>query len=148
MKKTFLYAFLLVSVGQMVSTLTGLHLLGMICKPGILISLGLYYWASQREQQEPIVLSVMVAIAFSCAGDVLLMFQSVNPNYFMFGLGAFLIAHVFYIFAYKQHQGEGSGDELQGLRKIRFALPILLSGSGLVTILYNHLGDLKIPVVV
>ncbi|HEU5291175.1 MAG TPA: lysoplasmalogenase, partial [Cyclobacteriaceae bacterium] len=75
-----------------------------------------------------------------------LMLQQSNPNYFMFGLGAFLFAHVFYIFAYQQHCGDESGHELQGLQKIRFALPIVLAGTGLVTILYNRLGDLKIPV--
>lgn len=91
-------------------------------------------------------LSVVMAIIFSCLGDVLLMLQESNPNYFMFGLGAFLFAHIFYIFSYKQHQGEESGNELQGLQKIRFALPIVLAGTGLVTILYNRLGDLKIPV--
>lgn len=93
-------------------------------------------------------ITVLMAIVFSCLGDTLLMLQKHNPNYFMFGLGAFLVAHIFYILAYRQHQGEGSADELQGLQRIRFALPVVLSGTGLVVILYNHLGDLKIPVLV
>jgi uncharacterized membrane protein YhhN len=146
MKRIFLYLFALASVGEIISTLSDLHWLGTICKPALMITLGLYYWSSQRERQEPIVFSVVMAIIFSCLGDVLLMLQGSNPNYFMVGLGAFLFAHIFYIFAYKQHQREESGNELQGLQKIRFALPIVLAGTGLVTILYNRLGDLKIPV--
>lgn len=138
--------FVIVSAGEIISTLIDIPTVHLICKPAIMITLGLYYWASLKEVQESISRSLMVAIFFSCAGDVLLMMQESNPNYFMFGLGAFLVAHIFYIFTYKQHQYEESADELKGLQKIRFALPIILSGTGLVTILYNRLGDLKIPV--
>ncbi len=146
MKKAFLYLFVLVSAGEILSTLMDIPLVHLICKPAIMITLGLYYWASQKSLQQPLVLSLVVAILFSCGGDVLLMLQESNPNYFMFGLASFLVAHVFYIFTYKQHQYEESGDELRGLQKIRFALPILLAGTGLVTILYSRLGDLKMPV--
>lgn len=148
MKKIFFYLFVIVSAGEILSTLIDIPTVHLICKPAIMITLGLYYWASQKSMQQPIALSLMVAISFSCAGDVLLMMQESNPNYFMFGLGSFLVAHIFYIFTYKQHQYEDSADELKGLQKIRFALPIILSGTGLVTILYSRLGDLKIPVLV
>lgn len=148
MKKIFLYLFVIAGVGEIISTLTDISLLETICKPAIMITLGLYYWSSQQSQHEPVSRPLMTAIIFSCAGDVLLMFQQANANFFMFGLAAFLVAHVFYIFSYKQHQGEESADELQGLQKIRFALPIILSGTGLVAILYRRLGDLKVPVLV
>ena len=146
MKKIFLYLFVVASVGEIASIVFDQQWLGMICKPALMITLGLYYWASQKERQEPVMLSVVMAIVFSFAGDVFLMLQQSNPNYFMFGLGAFLFAHIFYIFSYQQHRGDESGNELQGLQRIRFALPIVLAGTGLVTILYNRLGDLKIPV--
>lgn len=146
MKRMFLYLFILVSAGEILSILIDAPLVHLICKPVIMITLGLYYWTSQKSAQQPIALSLMVAICFSCVGDVLLMLQDSNANYFMFGLAAFLVAHIFYIFTYKQHQYEDSADELKGLQKIRFALPIILAGTGLVTILYSRLGDLKIPV--
>jgi uncharacterized membrane protein YhhN len=146
MKKIFLFLFILASVGQIISTLIEYPLLGMICKPALMITLGFYYWSSQKQKQEPVTLSVAMAIIFSCLGDVLLMLQKSNQNYFMFGLGAFLFAHLFYIFSYKQYRREESGNELQGLQRIRFALPIVLAGTGLVTILYSRLGDLRIPV--
>jgi uncharacterized membrane protein YhhN len=147
MKKIFIYLFLLVSIGEVSSEVFTLpDLVHLICKPAIMITLGLYYWSTQKSSQQPLNNSLLVAIIFSCAGDMLLMFQESNSNFFMFGLGAFLIAHIFYIFTYKQHCYEETGEELQGLQKIRFALPIVLAGTGLVTILYNRLGDLKIPV--
>jgi uncharacterized membrane protein YhhN len=148
MKRIFLYLFVAVSAGDIVSILAEIQWLETICKPAIMITLGLYYWASQKEKQEFVAVNVLVAIVFSCLGDTLLMLQRLNPTYFMVGLGAFLLAHIFYIFAYRQHQGENSADELQGLQKIRFGLPIILSGTGLVAILYSRLGDLKIPVLI
>lgn len=146
MKKVFLYLFLIVSAGEIISTLVDSPMVHIICKPAIMVLLALYYCTVQRSRQQTIVPVLVLAIVFSCAGDVLLMFQLSNPNYFMFGLAAFLVAHVLYIFAYQQHQNESSGGELQGVQRIRFALPILLSGTGLIVILYPHLGDLKIPV--
>jgi uncharacterized membrane protein YhhN len=146
MKKIFLYLFILATVGEITSVIFDQPLLELICKPALMITLGLCYWAAQKERQEPVVVPVVMAIIFSCFGDVLLMLQRSNPNYFIFGLVAFLFSHIFYIFAYQQHRGDESGHELQGLQKIRFALPILLAGTGLVTILFNRLGNLKIPV--
>lgn len=148
MKKLFLFLFLFVSAGEILSTLTDMPMLHTVCKPALMIALGLYYWASQRSHQLPVSGVVVLAIVFSCAGDVFLMFQSANPIFFMLGLGAFLVAHVFYIFTYKQHQHGDDSHALQGLQKVRFGFPIVFAGIGLVTILYGNLGELKIPVIV
>lgn len=139
--------FILVSVGEIISTLMDVPLLHTYCKPAIMIMLGLYYWASQRAASEPLSIPLLIAILFSCAGDILLM-QKSDEQFFMFGLGAFLIAHLFYILTLRQHRLGNSPEALQGLQKIRFAFPIVLAGTGLVTILYNRLEGLKIPVMV
>lgn len=147
MKKIFLYLFLLVSVGVLISEFTDAQLLHLICKPAIMITLGLHYIVN-RQENKALSKSLILAIVFSCAGDTLLMFQSKYDNFFMFGLGAFLIAQIFYILAYRQHQSSDTTNELQGLQKIRYAFPVVLSGTGLVVILYHRLGGLKIPVLV
>jgi uncharacterized membrane protein YhhN len=113
-----------------------------------MITLGLHYWITQRDQGEVLSKSVVLAIIFSCAGDTLLMFQGKDGSFFIYGLGAFLVAHIFYILAYRQHQSSDTSNELQGLQKIRYAFPILLSGTGLVVILYSRLGGMKIPVLI
>lgn len=148
MKKIFLYLFILVSVGVLVSEITNAQLLHLICKPAIMIMLGLHYWMLQREQNQTLSKVLVLAIIFSCAGDALLMFQHTNANFFMFGLGAFLVAHIFYILAYRQHQSLDTSNELRGLQRIRYAFPIILSGTGLVVILYGRLGGMKIPVLI
>lgn len=148
MKKIFLYLFILVSVGIIISEITDNQLLHLICKPAIMITLALHYWMLQREQNQELSKVLILAIIFSCAGDTLLMFQHVNADFFMFGLGAFLVSHIFYIFTYRQHQSLDASNELQGLQKMRYAFPILLSGTGLVVILYSRLGGMKIPVLI
>lgn len=148
MKKIFLYLFMLVSAGVLLAELGGADLVYRICKPAIMITLGLHYAVLMREQSQPLSKSVILAIIFSCAGDVLLMLQGRNENFFMFGLGAFLVAHIFYILAYRQHQSSDTSNELQGLQKIRYAFPIILTGTGMVVVLYSRLHALKIPVVI
>lgn len=148
MKKIFQYLFILVSAGVLLAEVGDADLVHMLCKPAIMITLGLHYWITQRDQGEAISKSVVLAIIFSCAGDTLLMFQGRDGNFFMYGLAAFLVAHIFYILAYRQHQSSDTSNELQGLQKIRYAFPILLSGTGLVVILYSRLGGMKIPVLI
>jgi uncharacterized membrane protein YhhN len=148
MKKIFLYLFILVSAGVLLAEVGGSDWVYLICKPAIMITLGLHYWITQRDQDQLISKSVVLAIIFSCAGDTLLMLQGKDGNFFMYGLGAFLVAHIFYILAYRQHQSSDTSNELQGLQKIRYAFPILLSGTGLVVILYSRLGGMKIPVLI
>jgi hypothetical protein len=74
MKKKFILLFLIVSTGELISKTVSVHWLEMICKPAIMISLGLFYWAAQREKKEPVVLTVILAIFFfmpwRCAVDV------------------------------------------------------------------------------
>ena len=144
MKKVAFIAFFLVSMGELIAITTDVSFLHHLCKPLITVTLFLYYWNASAGNRSN---SVSLAILFSFAGDALLMYESRNTNYFVFGLIAFLLAHVFYILAYRQHRGERSEDELQGVQRARLAFPIILAGSGLVFVLYPSLGDFKVPVI-
>jgi uncharacterized membrane protein YhhN len=86
------------------------------------------------------------ALVASWAGDVLLLFQSRNEIFFLLGLGAFLVTHLFYIFCYRQNRAVNQPDQLLTTRKIRLSFPVLLAGTGLIALLTPSLGDLKIPV--
>jgi uncharacterized membrane protein YhhN len=115
----------------------------MVSKPLIMITLALYYFL--HAAQKPV--TVYLAILFSFTGDVALMLESSDPVFFTVGLAAFLLAHIFYILAYRQHQYPASDNALQGIQKMRFAFPVILWGTGLVVVLYPALGQFKIPVV-
>jgi len=110
----------------------------------IMLSLGGYYLLLAKNRSA----AVLLAILFSFAGDVALMFESIDARYFMGGLLAFMIAHIAYIMAYRKHQNTRQDEGVQGIQKIRFAFPIVLAGSGLVVILYPTLGALRLPVII
>jgi uncharacterized membrane protein YhhN len=143
MKKISLYLFIIASLGEILSEVNRLQYLHQVCKPLIMVTLGIYY-LSRAEYRSAV---VGLAIFFSLAGDVLLMFEGENPSFFILGLAAFLIAHISYILAYRQHQDESLENSLKGVQKIRFSFPIVLAGTGLIVVLYPSLGSLKIPVV-
>jgi uncharacterized membrane protein YhhN len=84
---------------------------------------------------------IMFALLFSWAGDVLLMFESTNSNFFIFGLAAFLIAHIFYILFYENVIRK------DGIRKnYWWFLPVIIYYIALIYILSPNLGDMKLPV--
>jgi uncharacterized membrane protein YhhN len=141
MRKFSLILFALATAGVLFSEIAHISWLHLVSKPLIMLSLLLYYWLSvpAEVRSRPVIL----AIVFCFLGDVLLM----NKDYFILGLVAFLIGHVMYIFAYRQHQFEDTANALFGIQRIRLAFPIILAATGLVVILLPVLGDLKIPVI-
>lgn len=145
MKKIFLILFVIASLGELVSGF-GSPLLHTLCKPALLILLMGYYWTSARANNSPVSSLVVMALLLSWLGDVLLMLE--GPSYFIYGLCAFLSAHVVYLFVYRQHRYADDSRALHGVQRIRFAFPIVFAGIGLVTILYPRLSDLRIPVMV
>ena len=145
MKRIALILFFIAAIGELLSIIAGLEQLHLLCKPLIMITLGVFYLSSAGEGRS---LVVLLAIVFSLAGDTALMFDSIDSIYFMVGLVSFLISHVFYIVAYRQHQREDEPNALYGIQKLRAAFPIVLAGTGLVIILYPSLGALKIPVMI
>ena len=144
MKKISLYLFIVVSLGEILSEINGLPYLHQVCKPLIMITLGIYYLSHAGFRST----AVWLAMLGSLAGDVLLMFEARDPTFFMMGLAAFLMAHIFYILSYRQHKDKSMEKSLKGIQKIRFSFPIVLAGTGLIVVLYPSLGALKIPVVV
>jgi uncharacterized membrane protein YhhN len=144
MKKYFFSLFLLTSAAELIAHIVDLPVVHFISKPLLLIWLLLYYLYSVK--QLGFSQTVVVALLFSWLGDVLLMVE--DKRYFIFGLFAFLLAHLFYVLAYKQHRYEDKTKGLSGVQRFRFSFPIVLAGTGLITVLYNHLGDLKIPAIV
>jgi uncharacterized membrane protein YhhN len=141
MRKVIFVVFVLVSLVHLVTGFTDHVIVQQISKPLIMLSLLVYYVVSAKEERS---LVVMLALIFSLAGDVLLMY----PDQFVTGLLAFLLSHIFYILAYRQHRSEPNENTLQGVHRIRLAFPIVLAATGLVIVLYPLLGELRIPVTV
>jgi uncharacterized membrane protein YhhN len=145
MKKVFLVGFLVVMLAELVSQATALKDLHLLSKPLIMLSLGAYYVVTMRSRRLRIPMPMLMALGFSFLGDVALMGS--GEIYFMLGLVSFLLAHIAYVFVYRQHR-LAEGEPLLQVQKIRFSLPFILAGTGLVTVLYPHLNELKVPVMI
>ena len=74
MKKIALISFFIVALGELISIAAQLDQLQFFCKPLIMVTLGVYYLLSVGENRSFVVL---LAIIFSLAGDVSLMFDSI-----------------------------------------------------------------------
>lgn len=89
---------------------------------------------------------ITAALAFSWGGDVFLLFEQVNPNFFLLGLACFLITHILYIAFFLRISGSKHPWMGNGFSGMDFL--IILYGFGLLYAFWPVLGDLKIPVVV
>lgn len=146
MKKIFLALFVLVSLGDLLAIAADWHNLQHLFKPLIMVMLAGYYFSSVTKAERSGL--VVLAILFSFLGDTFLMYEYKRSIYFMLGLGSFLLAHVFYILVYRQHQTVESENQLAGVHRIRLAMPVILAGSGLIIVLYPRLNELRVPVII
>jgi uncharacterized membrane protein YhhN len=142
MKKIWLLLFVWVSMAELVAVNFSFPTVHTISKPLILPLLIAYCLSSLPVRNY----YFLAALVFCWIGDVLLMFQ--GEMFFISGLVAFLTGHVLYIFCYRQLRISNSNAVLLPTQKIRFSLPIVLAGTGLVTILFPYLGGMKIPVMI
>ncbi len=140
----FLILFVLVSAMELIGVAMGAELIQFIVKPMIILTLVGHYLAKTPLRDN----RFLRALFFCWAGDVLLMFQSEGEGFFMAGLVAFLLGHILYIMSYNRFRWDETGQELLITQKIRYSLPVVLAGTGLLTILFPALGPLRIPVIV
>lgn len=140
-----LIAFTVLAIVEIATQLFDARPVHVVVKPLLMPALLAWYWTAAGTGQRSV--WVVAALVFCCAGDTFLLFQQ-DPQFFIYGLVAFLIGHLLYVLAYRQHQREDTTDALGNVRKLRIAFPVLLAGIGLVVVLYPGLGSMRIPVVV
>ena len=112
-----------------------------ISKPAIVISLLIFFWIRSKHLESKLRALVGLALVCSLIGDVLLMFVDRSPHYFLFGLVAFLIAHVMYVFAFLKHRNKT-------INPIGFVIILLAYAGILFYFLKDGLKDMLIPVII
>jgi len=118
-----------------------------VFKPLIIPSLLAYAWAGGIRQNRVIATLTFLALMFSWSGDILLMFQEENEKYFLFGLAAFLVAHIFYIVDYAKAKRD-YGKTRSPKEQILAGILIILFITGLFSLIYPNLNEMKIPVII
>mgnify|MGYP003574915859 CR=1 FL=1 len=141
----FTFAFAIIFFAELIAVTNNLTVVRLFTKPIITISLMLFlYFTIKRESR--FTKKVIIGLFFSLLGDVFLMFVHTNQLFFMLGLGAFLIAHLFYISAFYLD----STNKMEVEK--RYVLPIFLV-FGFFCLAYYYmlrpdLGDMNIPVLI
>ena len=140
-KKYWIILFFIVLAVNLIGIYLDDQLLQSVSKPLLVIILIAYLLFQTRIWQSNLKKWVLAALFFSWLGDMLLMFQPKNEIFFLLGLSAFLIAHIFYI-AFFHHirikENVKSSWLLLLLVVVYYAL--------LISILSPHLGKMKLPV--
>lgn len=144
-RRIFLILFISNALVHIIGQAGAVQILIDVTKPLLLPFLAGYYVASSSFPRSFILLTAL----FACwLGDIALMFTGYGELWFMTGLVSFLIGHIFFVITYRQFRSESIESGLLPVQKIRFSLPVVLAGTGLIVVLYPVLGPLKVPVVI
>jgi len=140
-KKVWIIVYLAVLAVDLFAVYSGNEKLRYFSKPLLMLLLVAYFIFGTNLFISILKKWMVMALLFSWAGDVLLMFESSNANFFIFGLVAFLLAHIFYIILF---------DKIRVNEKFKQSLfpllPIAVYYILLISLLQPHLGGMQKPV--
>ncbi len=142
-QSNFIFLFLIIVSLALYSSNVNDFTLHLFFKPLIVISLLVYFFI-KNGQKESATNYLICGLLFSLIGDVLLIFEQQNAWFFIGGLITFLTAHLFYIIYYLRSAKSVSIIKLKN--KSIFTLLLLVYGIIFYFLLYNNLGELRVPV--
>lgn len=96
-KKYRIIVFILILLADLTAIQLNYKIAEYVFKPLIVIWLLSYFILQTRNVKSDLKKWIITALLFSWLGDVLLMLQGDNSIFFLLGLSAFLLAHLFYI---------------------------------------------------
>ena len=141
--KLYLSVYIGFSIFYLLITAFNQEDIARILKPFLLPLLVVAVYLSEKFKTKTLLLT---ALTFSWIGDVILLFADKGEIYFILGLVAFLVSHVFYIVLFsKQTISKTISNKLSFGAGIGL---ILLYFFGMITTLGPKLGSLTIPVVI
>ncbi|HEY6504983.1 MAG TPA: lysoplasmalogenase [Chitinophagaceae bacterium] len=140
-KRTWILLFSIILAVNIIGGLLKSPWIDHISKPLIVISLAAYFIFQTNTFTTPLKKWILAALFFSWAGDVLLMFQLNDSLFFLLGLSAFLIAHIFYIIFFHHVR------VMENIRRNPWLLlVVVVYYAVLVSLLSPYLGEMKLPV--
>ena len=141
-EKSFTIIFLAIVLLELFSSnIKSLLPIHVIAKPLILLSLIFFFINQGKHLSSKTKVITLLALLFSLAGDILLMFTDISASFFLSGLVAFLLAHIMYIMVFLDKKNS---------KKIAliFITVLLIYAIGIFYLLKDGLGDMLIPVIV
>ena len=142
MKKTiWIILFGLVLLIDLVAVYLNNEPLQFITKPLLMPLLAIYLLLQTSSATSGLKAWIFLALFFSWVGDMLLLFDERGPNFFLFGLSAFLVAQVFYIVFFHNIRMR---EYIRG--NALLLLLVIVYYSILVSVLSPYLGNMRLPV--
>lgn len=139
-KAIFIIIYTIIVGLEIISTeIQQLSAVHYVAKPAIISSLLAYFLSYNTPSRFKI--WVTIALIFSLVGDVLLLFADGNELFFIFGLIAFLLAHLVYIKVFSFNQNKS-------LNLWPIIIGFGLYGTSIFLLLKNHLKSLLVPVAI
>jgi uncharacterized membrane protein YhhN len=141
--KLFSFIFFLLFVVQLYAEYTNKSQLHTFAKPLIVVVLLIWLYLSTnlkgRFHQR-----IFKGLIFAWIGDILLMFQNDKPHFFIYGLIAFVVCHIFYIRAFTLDHKSNPNHKTPYFLWVVGAFAIFCSG--LFFYLQPKLGPMQFPV--
>src|SRR4029078_9691991 len=141
MKKTiWIILFGLVLLIDLVAVYLNNEPLQFITKPLLMPLLAIYLLLQTSSATSGLKAWIFLALFFSWVGDMLLLLDERGPNFFLFGLSAFLVAQVFYIIFFHNIRMR---EYIRG--NALLLLLVIVYYSILISVLSPYLGNMKLP---
>ncbi len=141
-----LYAFYLFSIINLIEQVVQTKWLDLATKPFLMIPLLLFYLSARAKKIDSLSKFIVGALVFSWLGDLLLMLQGQFDGLFIFGLAAFLIAHLCYIFGFRLAKFHETSKTNRSFIHARLVFLIFIGGT-LIYMLYPYLDEMLVPVI-
>jgi len=139
------YAFLIVAIANLISHILDLDWLTYCSKPLLMITLVYFLYQSVPSiQRSKAFYITIVALVFSWLGDMFLMIAGSGAQFFMMGIGAFLLAQLFYSLNFQFLKFDS--ERKFHLLSIVWILIIVIYSINIWIDLRLNLGDFYIPV--
>lgn len=126
-------------ISNIVADLKGWKSLKYLTKPSVMVAIIVTLFAAGAPHDLQFRYLILAGLIFSLAGDVFLMLEK---DLFIWGLGSFLVAHVFYVVAFAM-------DVPWSPQQALYIIPFLLIAGIMLRVLWPKLpGKLRLPVIV
>lgn len=142
---TLVITFFLLLLIDLVSLATGLQSIHFWAKPLLMPVLAIFLVYSLSGNPSKAWYFTLIGLILAWAGDVFLLFEQKNPSFFLFGLASFLGTHICYILLFRKLIKPKAG---WWTKNAWLWLAVVAYGFILISILWQSLGGMKIPVMV
>jgi uncharacterized membrane protein YhhN len=142
-KKYWIFLFAVILIGDLVGIQSNNYVAQCFFKPFIIPVIIGYLNFSIVNIAKGLSKWILAALLFSLLGDVVLMFQEKNSIFFLLGLSAFLIAHIFYIIFFHKVRVKENVKSNPWLLVV-----VVIYYAALINLLSPYLADMKIPVLI